>query len=277
MKARLLFSISMSLDPDILVVDEALATGDSHFIQKSSKRVREICRSGATILLVSHNMNQIESLCQRVLVLDKGEIVADTDPVSAHRLYSEMVFKSEKEYHPLTLEASLERTGGTGEVLVSKVTLLDEQDHSQTGFLTFQTLKVRLDLSVEKERREVFLFIGFLDAETGTYVGGVNTKRYYDSMTEQITSQPISVQTKTIVEVIFSPLFLFTGHYLLWIEVADRYRNVFSDYKGICPFFVSEEGAVVPREAYFNHPMRMKVLEKRRDSQEVETERDGVR
>jgi ABC-type polysaccharide/polyol phosphate transport system ATPase subunit len=266
MKARLLFSISMSLDPDILVVDEALATGDSYFVQKSSERVKEICRSGATILLVSHNMSQIESLCHRALVLDKGEVVADTDPVSAHRVYSEMVFKSEKERHPLTLETDLIRTGGTGEVLVSKVTLLDEQDYPQTGFLTFGALKVQLELSAAEKQGEVFLFVGFLDARTGTYVGGVNTKEYYDSKLGKVTGQPIQAQEGAIVEVSFSPLFLFTGRYLLWIEIADRYRHIFSDYRGICPFFVSEKGATTTHEAYLNHPITLNVTHREEES-----------
>jgi len=77
MRARLLFSISMSIDPDILIVDEALATGDAYFLQKSSGRIRELCESGATIIFVSHNVRQIQNLCSRSLVLERGKLVHD--------------------------------------------------------------------------------------------------------------------------------------------------------------------------------------------------------
>jgi ABC-type polysaccharide/polyol phosphate transport system ATPase subunit len=77
MRARLLFSISMSLTPDILIVDEALATGDAAFVQKCFGRISEIVRSGATVLFVSHNLGQIRQLCTRCIVLDKGALVFD--------------------------------------------------------------------------------------------------------------------------------------------------------------------------------------------------------
>jgi ABC-type polysaccharide/polyol phosphate transport system ATPase subunit len=269
MRARLLFSISMSIDPDILIVDEALAAGDAYFVQKSSERIRKICRSGATILVVSHNMSQIESLCHRAIVLDKGEVFADTDPISAHHLYSQLVFQQEKGRHPLTLNSELTRTGGTGEVVVSSVTLLDENDRPQTGFITFRTLKVHLKLRAKEGQPEVFLFVGFLDAQTFTYVGGVNTKRFYHSINGRVECLPIHVENELEMEIIFSPLYLFTGHYLLWIEIADKRRHIFSDYKGICPFFVSEEGAVAAKEAYINHPIKIEIYDpiyKRSDS-----------
>ena len=62
MKARLLFAISMSIQPDILIVDEALATGDSYFLAKSRSKIIDLCNSGATILFVSHNLHQIQEL-----------------------------------------------------------------------------------------------------------------------------------------------------------------------------------------------------------------------
>lgn len=261
MKARLLFSISMSIDPDILIIDEALAAGDAYFVQKSSERIRKICASGATILIVSHNMSQIESLCQRAVLLDNGQVLADTDPISAHHLYSNLVFKREKERQLLPSETSLIQTGGTGEVVVFSVSLVDENNNPQTGFYTFGTLKVHLKLRAKQEQPEIFLFLGFLDAETRTYVGGVNTKSYYDSAFGKVASRPICVKDEMWIEVSFSPLFLFTGRYLLWIEIADRYRHILSDYRGICPFFVSEKGATTTHEAYLNHPITLNVTQ----------------
>jgi len=261
MRARLLFAISMSIKPDILIIDEALSTGDAYFVRKCSKRIREICRSGATILFVSHNMSQVEELCQRALLLDRGRLLADTDPNSAHRLYSQLVFEQETRNYKTLLSTELNRTGGTGEVLVSRVSLLDGNDNPKTGFHTFETLKVRIQISSLKKGQEIFLFVGFLDEQTNLYVGGVNTKEYYDPIIGQVTGQSILAKEDTVVEISFSPLYLLTGHYLLWIEIADRYRHIFSDYKGICPFFVSQKGATTTQEAYINHPMTIKILQ----------------
>ena len=72
MIARLGFSIATEVDPDILIIDEILAVGDAQFKQKSKERISEFRRKGTTILFVSHNMEEIHSLCDRVLWLDHG-------------------------------------------------------------------------------------------------------------------------------------------------------------------------------------------------------------
>jgi ABC-type polysaccharide/polyol phosphate transport system ATPase subunit len=74
MKARLTFSVAISISPDILIVDEALATGDSAFATKCFRRFREICDSGATVLLVTHWSGYLPRICTRGVLMDRGEI-----------------------------------------------------------------------------------------------------------------------------------------------------------------------------------------------------------
>jgi ABC-2 type transport system ATP-binding protein len=81
MIARLGFSIAIEVDPDILIIDEILAVGDAHFKQKSKERISEFRRKGITILFVSHNMEEINDLCDRVLWLDRGNIRMLGNPV----------------------------------------------------------------------------------------------------------------------------------------------------------------------------------------------------
>lgn len=83
MVMRLAFSIASMVSPDILIVDEILAVGDAAFQEKSYARMMELMSHGTTVLLVSHNLDQIRGLCDRVIWLDHGNIVqiGDTQPV----------------------------------------------------------------------------------------------------------------------------------------------------------------------------------------------------
>lgn len=77
MVMRLAFSIATLVEPDILIIDEILAVGDGHFFNKSQKRMESLIGSGTTVILVSHSLEQIRSLCSRVIWLDKGKIKLD--------------------------------------------------------------------------------------------------------------------------------------------------------------------------------------------------------
>lgn len=76
MKSRLAFSIASLVKPDILILDEVLSVGDGAFQEKSAKKMREIISQGATTILVSHSLNQIRELCNKVLWLDHGRQIA---------------------------------------------------------------------------------------------------------------------------------------------------------------------------------------------------------
>ena len=73
MKSRLAFSIASLVDPDILILDEVLAVGDGAFRKKSQAKMREIIRGGATTILVSHSLDDVRTLCDKVLWLHKGK------------------------------------------------------------------------------------------------------------------------------------------------------------------------------------------------------------
>ncbi len=79
MLMRLAFSISTIVEPEILIVDEILSVGDSHFKKKSEKRMRELMAGGTTVLMVSHTLPQIQEMCSRVIWLEKGKVKMDGD------------------------------------------------------------------------------------------------------------------------------------------------------------------------------------------------------
>lgn len=79
MKARLGFAIATILNPDILIVDEILSVGDFLFRQKCQKRMKEMLSSGTTLLLVSHNIDTVKSMCDHALWLNKGKVIEQGD------------------------------------------------------------------------------------------------------------------------------------------------------------------------------------------------------
>ncbi|HSL98205.1 MAG TPA: ABC transporter ATP-binding protein [Candidatus Deferrimicrobiaceae bacterium] len=80
MRARLGFSIATSVDPDILLLDEVLATGDATFREKSKARVIELVRSAKAVVLVTHDMDWVREYCNRAILLEKGRLVMEGQP-----------------------------------------------------------------------------------------------------------------------------------------------------------------------------------------------------
>jgi lipopolysaccharide transport system ATP-binding protein len=87
MYVRLAFAVAAHLEPEILIVDEVLAVGDSNFQKKCLGKMQEVGQSGRTILFVSHNMSTIQSLCTRCVLLHSGNVISDSDPATAMQLY----------------------------------------------------------------------------------------------------------------------------------------------------------------------------------------------
>ena len=77
MYVRLAFAVGAHLEPEILIVDEVLAVGDTQFQQKCMNKMQEVGAQGRTVLFVSHNLQAVTRLCQRALLLDKGKVIAD--------------------------------------------------------------------------------------------------------------------------------------------------------------------------------------------------------
>jgi ABC-2 type transport system ATP-binding protein len=89
MLARFNFSLSTDYTPDLLILDEILSVGDSNFQAKSYTRTTELLNSGATIILVSHDVNTIKKFCNRGIYIEEGRIIADGSPEEVATLYVE--------------------------------------------------------------------------------------------------------------------------------------------------------------------------------------------
>lgn len=91
MKARLGFSIATLISPDILILDEVLSVGDAKFRKKSEKKVLSMFDKGVTVLFVSHSLQQVQRLCNKAMILEKGNLIAYGDIDEISEQYEKMI------------------------------------------------------------------------------------------------------------------------------------------------------------------------------------------
>jgi lipopolysaccharide transport system ATP-binding protein len=171
MQARLSFAVAIAVEPEILIIDEALAAGDSAFIAKCFERIRQICASGATVLFVSHNTYLVQRLCGRALWIEGGRLAGDGEPVLVCRDYEAALRKHEAAEREALARSRFEDgvvapdgraaggrstagpagdpaaagyVWGTGEVRFSRVEVLDGQGRAARLVYAGDPLTVRL-------------------------------------------------------------------------------------------------------------------------------------
>jgi lipopolysaccharide transport system ATP-binding protein len=179
MQARLAFSLATAARPDVLIVDEALAVGDSYFQHKSFDRIRQFKEEGTAILIVSHSMGDVRALCDRVLLLDKGTVVKDGLPDEVVDYYNALI--AEKENAKLSVEQRRQKDGwlytrsGTLEVTAVTIDLLDTDSGKPVmTAMVGQNLLLRL---VARAKVDIpRLVLGYmLRDRTGHVIWGTNT------------------------------------------------------------------------------------------------------
>ena len=97
MRARLGFSIATTVDPDVLLLDEVLATGDAIFREKSKARILQLVESAKAIVLVTHDMNWVTEFCNRAMLIESGRVIAQGEPVDVVNLHLEHAERSKRE------------------------------------------------------------------------------------------------------------------------------------------------------------------------------------
>lgn len=93
MKARLGFSIATAIQPDILILDEVLSVGDAKFRKKSEAKILDLIEQGTTVLFVSHSLSQVQRICDKALILEKGEMIAYGNIDEVSEIYQEIIDK----------------------------------------------------------------------------------------------------------------------------------------------------------------------------------------
>jgi lipopolysaccharide transport system ATP-binding protein len=147
MHVRLAFAVAAHLEPEIMVVDEVLAVGDAEFQKKCLGKMSDVAKDGRTVLLVSHNMGAVQSLCSRAVVLEKGEISYTGSALKAVEAYSRdrVGFASARDI----TEASRQ---GTGEARIVGLRIENDQGDVQAVYRMGEPVNFIVDVKFAKEK-----------------------------------------------------------------------------------------------------------------------------
>ncbi|AEH87084.1 ABC transporter ATP-binding protein [Mesorhizobium opportunistum] len=179
MQARLAFALATAERPEVLIVDEVLSVGDSYFQHKSFDRIRSFRAAGTSIILVTHGMSDVRSLCDRAILLDKGRVLKDGPPDEVVDYYNALI--ATKENAKLTIEQRREKDNwlysrsGTKAAAVESVALIDgENEKPIKTAISGQSVTIRARIAAKEDIPE--LVIGFmLKDRAGHTVWGTNT------------------------------------------------------------------------------------------------------
>lgn len=158
MYVRLAFAFAVSVDPDVLIVDEALSVGDAYFQQKCLRKIREFRERGVTILFVSHDLGVIRLLCDEVTLLSHGELVYTGKPVHALDLYNallaesrsqDLVHKRVNQIKNVDFDSSF--SSGNLEMEVMKTSLLDEKGLTVSAVVSGETVLIKIETRVNAD------------------------------------------------------------------------------------------------------------------------------
>jgi hypothetical protein len=188
MYVRLAFAIAASVDPDILIIDEALAVGDAVFQHRCLRRIKELHEQGTTVLFVSHDAAAVRALCSRAILLKSGSIVADGGPADVLNHYQQIVMEREQAYEASTphheetpasdeefekLSYSYRHGDQSAEIIGAQLADTSQQRVEIIDTGTALTLRIRARFNRDVENP----VIGFLIRNrVGIHAYGTNTK-----------------------------------------------------------------------------------------------------
>jgi len=176
MQMRLAFSVATAVRPDILIVDEALSVGDTYFQHKSFDRIREFRKQGTTLLIVSHDRQAIQSICDRAILLSAGQLVMEGSPEAVSDYYNAMLADEQKQHIMQTsvVDGKQRIDSGTYEAEISSVELVDEKGLPLEIVAVGQKVTVIVNVKVNKEINGLVMGFGIKD-RLGQMVFGTNT------------------------------------------------------------------------------------------------------
>lgn len=179
MYVRLAFATAIHVEPEILIVDEALAVGDAIFANRCIRKFEELKEKQTTILFVSHDLGLVKQLSHRAIFLLKGRIEASGDPSHVINRYVGMVLERQQDFErkesarPGALQASHRHGDGSSEIL--ETALLDDDGQPCSAIASGQAVTVKLRIRFHAERLNPMVGI-LVRTRIGMDVFGTNTR-----------------------------------------------------------------------------------------------------
>lgn len=193
MYMRLAFSVAINVDAEILLIDEILGVGDQAFQQKCFDKLKMIKANGATIVIVSHALGQIEQICSRSLWIHNGKIVAEGKPRDIHPQYLSYMGERSEETAEREAERQQERTEeergekteaqqeteqqrwGNGKARIREVEFKDRKGQKKVAFKTGEFMSIQVGYKVKQNVDNAILGIGIFRVD-GIRCFGTNTR-----------------------------------------------------------------------------------------------------
>jgi ABC-type polysaccharide/polyol phosphate transport system ATPase subunit len=174
MYTRLAFAVAISVDPEILLVDEVLSVGDESFQMRCHQRIAELRAEGRTIVLVSHSLDSIRALCKRAVWIENGEV---REAGSSHDVVTAYLGGvHQRVTEPRQRAALPENRYGTGEAEITSVALLDGDGDEMSTFCTGQPVTVRVGYQASRPIEGATCGVAVFHADNLVYVFGQSTQ-----------------------------------------------------------------------------------------------------
>ena len=176
MQMRLAFSVVTANRPDILIIDEALSVGDVYFQHKSFDKIKEFKSLGTTLIIVSHDSGAIKSICDRVILLEKGQILKDGEPEAVLDYYNALISKKQDvQISQIALENGKTATiSGNKKACIKNVEILDAAGKKIQNLEVGK--KIKLKVTVQANENLPSLVLGYqIKNRFSQVVYGTNT------------------------------------------------------------------------------------------------------
>lgn len=227
MQIRLAFSVATARRPDVLIVDEALSVGDAYFQHKSFERIRQFQKLGTTLLIVSHDKQAIQSICDRALLLKAGRVVMEGAPEAVMDYYNAMLSEHQGQdiSQHITLSGQVKTVSGTGDASIENIELCDLVGQSLDIVFVGQKVRARILVRVNVEIDSLVLGFGIKD-RLGQMMFGTNT--YF---TKQVLAYP-EVGAQYTYEIEFAAN-LGVGSYSIHTSLVRNFTHIEKNYQWI--------------------------------------------
>jgi len=241
MQARLTFATAISVDPEILIIDEALAVGDAAFSAKCVRRIREICSGGSTALFVSHSTYTVLKLCTRAIWIDKGRIIQDGPVIDVVRAYEYAIHQqtaSDRGLNGTVVGAdSKESVFRKGPYVIDSVEFLDESGCVTDYFRFGETLRLSVRyrwVGTGDPDQTIGLAVALHRKADMINVCHFNTNQVHSDGELADYNGPewrLARHTKGRLEAIIQPLQLCEGRYLVSLGILPNVPGVSDFYE----------------------------------------------